>query len=89
MVRPLTPLEVRALPLALRCCYHLQPWTNTVAPTGVDDWARRTGWRAFAEGEDEPGEMERERAVTRAAFEAMRLHAFAKDVIDMHESGFW
>ncbi len=39
----LTPEEIRALPLDLRCCFYIMPWNKGFSPKTIREWAIEHG----------------------------------------------
>jgi hypothetical protein len=71
----LTDEEVDGLPLNLRCCFHIQPWSRKYEPKSVADWSWAVGWVLFRYNEvgDIITQLE---AAQRAAKEVDRLWDF-------------
>lgn len=76
------PDDIRKLPLELQVCYFLQPWSG-VAPSSIQDWAEKYGWvHAFADVKHTDAADDRQAAVERAVYNALRVVAFVREVVE-------
>ena len=77
-VRDLTPAEVAALPLELRCCWFYMPWNTSLSPRDIDEWAEQIGWYAF---QHDVETQQEQNPVEAAKNEAGRLLAFVSQLL--------
>jgi len=68
--------EVDLLPLDLRCCWHIQPWSTDFNPTSIEHWADVLGWVIFIKPNVEDISQVKMECTISAAQEAQRLKDF-------------